>query len=89
MSTPANRRHFLLQAARLAGIASLANASPAISKVRGRQYPFALGVASGAPLSTGVVLWTRLIADPLTTEAFSTQAVVVRWEVAEDEWSAP
>ena len=28
-------------------------------------YPFTLGVASGSPLPTGVVLWTRLAPDPL------------------------
>ena len=42
--------------------------------------PFALGVASGAPLPDGVVLWTRLL--------FATrqsQDLTLRWEVAHDE----
>ncbi len=45
-------------------------------------FPFALGVASGAPHDTGMVLWTRLAAaalpSPLTPAA-------VRWELADDE----
>jgi alkaline phosphatase D len=48
-------------------------------------YPFTLGVASGAPLPTGVVLWTRLAPDPLHGGGMGAEAVVVRWEVAEDE----
>ena len=42
--------------------------------------PFASGVASGDPLPDGVVLWTRLAADPALPKV-----VAVRWEVAEDE----
>ena len=48
-------------------------------------YPFTLGVASGSPLPTGVVLWTRLAPDPLHGGGVGPNAVVVRWEVAEDE----
>ena len=48
-------------------------------------YPFTLGVASGSPLPTGVVLWTRLAPDPLHGGGVEPGAVVVRWEVAEDE----
>lgn len=81
----ADRRHFLAHIARLAGLASLTAALPGLSKVPGSHYPFALGVASGSPLPTSVVLWTRLIADPLAEQAFSTQAITVRWEIAEDE----
>jgi len=48
-------------------------------------YPFTLGVASGAPLPTGVALWTRLAPEPLNGGGVGRDAVVVRWEVAEDE----
>jgi alkaline phosphatase D len=48
-------------------------------------YPFTLGVASGSPLPNGVVLWTRLAPDPLHGGGVDPDAVVVRWEVAEDE----
>ena len=45
-----------------------------------RDDPFVSGVASGDPSSDGVVLWTRLSADPARAGV-----VPVRWEVAEDE----
>ena len=48
-------------------------------------FPFTLGVASGAPLPTGFVLWTRLAPDPLHGGGMDPVGVVVRWEVAEDE----
>jgi alkaline phosphatase D len=48
-------------------------------KLRAQSYPFALGVASGYPTSSGMTLWTRL------TGELPPAAVVVRWEVAEDE----
>jgi alkaline phosphatase D len=41
--------------------------------------PFALGVASGDPTDTAVVLWTRLLGD------VGEQVVPVRWEVADDD----
>ena len=41
-------------------------------------YPFALGVASGYPMPSSVVLWTRLV-------GASSPAVEVGWEVAADE----
>jgi alkaline phosphatase D len=42
--------------------------------------PFALGVASGSPTHESVVLWTRLVESSLDS-----RAVVVRWEVADDD----
>jgi alkaline phosphatase D len=48
-------------------------------------YPFTLGVASGSPRPRGFVLWTRLAPDPLHGGGVEPNAVVVRWEVAEDE----
>ena len=41
--------------------------------------PFVLGVASGSPDATSVVLWTRLVAPGLD------RAATVQWEVAHDE----
>jgi hypothetical protein len=38
-------------------------------------YPFSLGVASGAPLPDSVILWTRILPDPL--EAASAPAIGV------------
>jgi len=48
-------------------------------------YPFSLGVASGEPLPTGVVLWTRLAPDPLHGGGAGEQPIDVSWEVADDE----
>jgi alkaline phosphatase D len=48
-------------------------------------YPFTLGVASGSPTATGVVLWTRLAPEPLAGGGVTDEAVAVSWEVADDE----
>ncbi|MBK7136946.1 MAG: alkaline phosphatase D family protein [Rhodocyclales bacterium] len=47
-------------------------------------YPFSLGIASGAPLPDGIVLWTRLAPDPLNGGGLPPAAIEVRWEVAHD-----
>ena len=81
------RRQFLsgalaLSATRLAGpIARRAGAQP-----RFAASPFTLGVASGYPLPTGVVLWTRLAPAPLQPGGGMPPDVVgVDWEIATDE----
>ena len=48
-------------------------------------YPFTLGVASGEPVSSGVVLWTRLAPEPLNGGGMGADPVAVDWEVSEDE----
>jgi alkaline phosphatase D len=47
-----------------------------------RSDPFTLGVASGDPDATGVVLWTRLAPDPLDGGGMPTDDVPVMWEVS-------
>ena len=50
--------------------------------------PFSLGVASGDPRHTSVVLWTRLAPDPFAQDGLygmSPEPVRVRYEVAKDE----
>src|SRR3954462_8523941 len=64
------RRRFLLSLGALA-------AAPAFCQTAS---PFALGVASGYPTATGVVLWTRLVGAP------SLAREPVTWEVAGDDW---
>jgi alkaline phosphatase D len=76
------RRGFLCQASRLA---LLAAAGSAIAREPGKAYPFSLGVASGSPMPNAVILWTRILADPLDAAPPSPLAITVRWEVAEDE----
>src|SRR3954464_8793577 len=46
--------------------------------LRAQTYPFSLGVATGYPSPSGIVLWTRLTGvDPVP--------VAVKWELAADE----
>ncbi|MEU8299598.1 alkaline phosphatase D family protein [Micromonospora sp. NPDC048909] len=49
--------------------------------------PFTLGVASGEPDHDSVVLWTRLVADPLNEAdgGMPPEPVGVSWEVARDQ----
>jgi alkaline phosphatase D len=46
---------------------------------------FTLGVASGDPLPDSVILWTRLVPDPLALGGMPDAPVPVEWEVAADE----
>lgn len=50
--------------------------------------PFTLGVASGAPRTDGMVLWTRLAPDPLAVDGHGGAPlanITVSWQVASDE----
>jgi alkaline phosphatase D len=89
-----DRRHFLARLARLASLAALATTCPGVllgpsasgqvpSSMTSRD-PFRLGVASGSPRPTSVVLWTRLIGDPLDPAPIADTPLPVRWEIAED-----
>ena len=81
------RRILLLSGARLAGLAA-ALSLPATGSAQVQQmraYPFALGVASGSPLPDSVILWTRILSDPLNAASTPAVALTVRWEVAHDE----
>ncbi|HET8745768.1 MAG TPA: alkaline phosphatase D family protein [Ramlibacter sp.] len=72
------RRRLLQLAAAAAGTLWLPRS--AWSQPRLPEQPFALGVASGSPTATSVVLWTRLAGTELPRGP-----VTLRWEVAEDE----
>ncbi|WP_433871274.1 alkaline phosphatase D family protein [Saccharopolyspora sp. CA-218241] len=88
-----SRRSVLLSGS-LAGAAALSTAAalpvaaaPGAGAAR-RGEVFTLGVASGDPAPDGVVLWTRLAADPLAEDGMGGmpgKALPVQWEVAEDE----
>ncbi|WP_455362497.1 alkaline phosphatase D family protein [Streptomyces sp. SYSU K21746] len=90
-----NRRD-LLKAAGAAGALNLAwplsaGLSPAqareAAEALGADYdpaPFTLGVASGDPQPSSVVLWTRLAPEPLAAEQQLPEVVEVEWVVAED-----
>jgi alkaline phosphatase D len=82
-----NRRGFLADLARAAAVyAIVPNDWRVTLRPRLAEDPFALGVASGDPTPTGVVLWTRLAPRPLEPEGgMDGRRVVVSWQVADDE----
>lgn len=57
-----------------------------VSRPRFRENPFTLGVASGEPTKTSVVLWTRLAPSPMEPGGgLSPEPRAVRWQLATDE----
>src|SRR5688572_30407750 len=84
-----NRRRFLSSVAGVAGLAAT-SAIPATEALAAPdrapgEDAFKLGVASGDPTATGVVLWTRLV--PLPFEpggGMPGRPVTVSWQVARD-----
>ncbi len=79
-----DRRIFLARTARLLSLAACAVTFPASATPRLRSYPFSLGVASGSPRPTAIVLWTRIQPDPLAAASVAPVPLQVRWEMAED-----
>ncbi|MFO0951221.1 MAG: alkaline phosphatase D family protein [Isosphaeraceae bacterium] len=82
-----DRRHFLAYGASLAGLPLLAGRAEARSRRASfADDPFSLGVASGDPWESGVVLWTRLAPKPLDPDGgLAPEAVEVAWEIGTDE----
>ena len=82
-----SRRHFLGYGAALASLGCPhLNALPRSGPVRFASYPFTLGVASGDPDETSVVLWTRLAPAPLEPHGgMPNHTVRGTYEVAHDE----
>ena len=84
-----SRRSFLagglaLGGALAAGVVLPRSASAAVSP-RLSGNPFTLGVASGDPSSSGVVLWTRLALDPLADDGLGSVPGAghdLRWQLA-------
>src|SRR5688572_19431022 len=81
------RRDFLADVARLAAMAAIVpNDWRVVHRPRWADYPFALGIASGDPTPSAVMIWTRLAPRPLEPEGgMSGLRTAVNWEVAEDE----
>jgi len=85
------RRMFLAYSSALASLPSLLGRAEGATARRASfaSDPFRLGVASGDPTSTGVVLWTRLAPKPLEPGGGLAGAgagpIEVRWEIAGDE----
>jgi len=55
------------------------------SSLKGLDYLFPLGVASGDPVSDGFVIWTRLAPQPMAENGGMPSPMNVTWQVAEDE----
>jgi len=84
-----DRRRFLSLTTAAAAAWPFANMSQSIAadrRVRMKDNPFSLGVASGDPLPDGVVLWTRLCPEPLTPNGgMPPEDVQVNWQVSTNE----
>jgi alkaline phosphatase D len=84
-----SRRDFLIGSASTWALSTLrlppAVAGGRLAPPRFASYPFTLGVASGDPTASGVVLWTRLAPDPLRGGGMPASPVEVQWTIAEDE----
>ncbi|MBH8556241.1 alkaline phosphatase [Nostocaceae cyanobacterium CENA357] len=80
------RRNLIIGAGAFTGL-MIANQFPhqrAIATGRFSNYPFTLGVASGEPYPSSVVLWTRLAPEPLNGGGMPPLNVPIRWEVSTD-----
>ena len=81
-------RRQLLKIVGMAGAAAIAEpivSSGLLAQPAFGDYPFTLGVASGDPLPSGIVLWTRLAPRPLEGGGMPMRDVEVRWEIARDD----
>jgi len=66
------------------GSPNATNADVALPEIDGD--PFSLGIASGDPIDTAVILWTRLAPDPSRPDGgMPGEPVPVEWEVAGDD----
>ena len=84
-----SRRWFMAYGAALASIPWMNRATAAQARPRFVANPFTLGVASGDPDSSSVVLWTRLAPRPLEPfGGMSKEAVEVHWVIADDDNNA-
>jgi alkaline phosphatase D len=80
------RRHLLTAGAGLSTLALLPLRALQAQSGGFANDPFTLGVASGYPEPTAVVLWTRLAPEPLAPGGgMAPEIVSVDWEIANDE----
>ena len=88
----ANRRDFLSTSLASAALASAGFGLPvegttaqSLRRPKFKDDPFVLGVASGYPVSDGMVLWTRLATHPTTPEAnHGRDDLEIQYEIADD-----
>lgn len=85
-TTSLSRRSFLIGAGACAGLALISRyGGQILAQPKYDSTPFALGIASGDPSPTGMVLWTRLAPDPLNGIGMGPMDVPVRWQIASDQ----
>ncbi|MAT34332.1 MAG: alkaline phosphatase [Ponticaulis sp.] len=58
---------------------------PAMAQTQSDKYHFTLGVASGSPRDTSVILWTRLAPEPLRGGGMPDGICSVRYRVCQDD----
>jgi alkaline phosphatase D len=81
-----SRRWFLAYAGALSSIPWLGHRLQVNASPKYTSDPFTLGVASGDPDASGMVLWTRLAPVPLDPYGgMPNEAVEVQWELASDD----
>jgi len=87
LSRSISRRSLLVSSAMLCAMpyAKLLARGAALIAPRWTASPFTLGIASGDPTPTGVVLWTRLALDPVNGGGMDPAPVPVNWEIASDD----
>jgi len=89
--TQIDRRTFLVRGGQATAAVALVSSLPAFVRAEGAStstlpYPFTLGIASGEPLSTAVVIWTRLAPAPQEPRGgMPERPELVYWQVARDE----
>ena len=85
---PISRRTLVLGGLAAAGATALPVRSTVIAATAAVPYPFQLGIASGDPDASSVVLWTRLAPSPLNADGHGGMAgadVTVDWQVSTDD----
>ena len=85
---PISRRILVLGGLAAAGATALPARSSVIAATAAVPYPFQLGIASGEPDPSSVVLWTRLAPSPLNADGHGGMAnadVAVDWQVSADD----
>jgi alkaline phosphatase D len=83
-----DRRAFLLSGGSLAVLPWVSQIALAtvVRNPSFAKYPFQLGVASGDPSASGMVLWTRLAMEPTAPDGgMPENEFEVHWEIASDE----
>jgi len=81
------RRTFLGASMTVAGATTLRPTTAAAAARWQGKDPFRLGIASGDPTSTGVVIWTKLAVDALAEDgagAMPSQPIPVEWQISSD-----